>query len=84
MTGEMSMPPRSGIRLRIGRRFRDWVKEVADHGVDLIEGIHHVESDQPGQDCGRDQQPDVDVESEIDDQKQRAHGRDPEMNDAHM
>ena len=76
MTGEMSMPPRFGSMLRIGRSTGSVmrIEKIADHRDDLVPRVHHVEGDQPGKDRHRDHDPDVELQGEIDDEKKCAHG----------
>ena len=48
--------------------------ELRDRRDELVAGIHHVEGDQPGQDRGGDQQPDVEIEHDDDDVENGTHG----------
>ena len=75
ITGETSMPPRLGSIERIGRSSGSVmpVQEVADHVHHLIAGVDHVEGDQPGQNGGGDQQPDIDLQDQQNDIEDRAH-----------
>ena len=59
---------------RAQRRVGDAIEKIADHRDDVVARVHHVESDEPGEDRHRDHNPDVDGESDIDDFKKSAHG----------
>ena len=71
MTGEISMPPRFGSRLRIGRSAGSVCgREIHRPADELISRVDHVEGHQPGQDRRRDQDPNVDPGQRSKEQRQ--------------
>src|SRR5262249_61124015 len=56
------------------RRLGDAKEKVADHADDRVADVHHVERDQPGEDRGGDEDPDIELEGEINDEEEGAHG----------
>ena len=64
MIGDMSMPPRSGMKRRIGRNAGSVMRnsEISDRHHELIARIDDVECVEPGKDCRCDDQPPVDIE----------------------
>ena len=55
-------------------RLGDLPEEIAHHMDELVPRVDHVEGDQPRQDRGGDQEPDVKVEDDQDDGEDGAHG----------
>ena len=58
---------------RSQRRLGDAVKEIADHADRRIADVDHAECDQPGEYRRSDQDPDVELQGEIDDEEERVH-----------
>ena len=75
MIGEMSSPPRLGMNPADRRQHRlgDPVQELGHRGDELVARIHDIEGDQPGQDGGGDQKPDVKVKDDENDVEDGAH-----------
>src|ERR1700722_17505933 len=65
---------RQEIADRSQHRLGDAVEKISDHSHDGVARVHHVESHQPGKDRHCDHDPDIELESQIDDEKKGAHG----------
>ena len=77
MTGDMSIPPRLGMRLRIGRSTGSVMRyrKSADRRDEPVARIDHVEGDQPGQHRRGDQQLDIELQGKTMTIRGRAWGR---------
>ena len=80
MIGETSMPPRFGRMRRIGRSTgsvtRRGSRRAAHH---VVARVHDVEGDEPAQDRGGDEQPDIERDHRVDEpqQQERMRSGDP-------
>src|SRR5664279_2729519 len=59
------------------QRLGEPVQEVEQHRHHLIAGVDHIEGDQPGQNGGSDQHPDVDLQHQQNDIEDRTHENPP-------
>src|SRR5438552_10138377 len=59
---------------RAQRRLGDAKEELTDTVDERVAGVHHIERNQPRQDRGGDQQPDIELQGEQDDIENGAHG----------